>query len=76
MPQQTFTALVEYDAETGMYVGSIPQLPGAFTQGATLDELRTNLTEVIELVLEEMAANGEQLEFGQVIGTQQVTVDL
>lgn len=52
MPKQTFTALVEFDAESGMYIGSIPQLPGAFTQGATLDELRANLVEVIELVLE------------------------
>lgn len=76
MPKQTFTALVEFDAESGMYIGSIPQLPGAFTQGATLDELRANLVEAIELVLEDMAANGEQLEFAEVIGIQQVTVEL
>jgi predicted RNase H-like HicB family nuclease len=54
MPQRTFTAVVEFDAESGMYVGSIPQLPGAFTQGANLEELRGNLVEVIELVLEEV----------------------
>ena len=29
-----------------------PTLPGANTQGATLDEARTNLQEAVELVLE------------------------
>jgi len=56
MPQQTFTAVIEFDSESGMYIGSVPQLPGAFTQGATLGELRKNLIEVVELVLEELAA--------------------
>jgi predicted RNase H-like HicB family nuclease len=56
MPQQTFTAVIEFDSESGMYVGYVPQLPGAFTHGPTLDELRKNLIEVIELVLEELTA--------------------
>jgi predicted RNase H-like HicB family nuclease len=56
MPQQTFTAVIEFDAESGMYIGSVPQLPGAFTQGPTADELRKNLVEVIKLVLEELTA--------------------
>ena len=76
MPQQTFTAIIEFDAESGMYIGSVPQLPGAFTQGATLDELRKNLIEVIELVLEEMSANGEHPDFAEIVGTEQVTVEM
>jgi len=56
MPQQTFTAVIEFDSESGMYIESVPQLSGAFTQGSTLDELRKNLIEVVELVLEEMIA--------------------
>jgi predicted RNase H-like HicB family nuclease len=49
----TFTAYVEWDSATGLYVGSVPGLPGAHTQAATLDELQANLREVIELCLEE-----------------------
>ncbi len=34
------------------YIGFVEELPGANTQGATLDETRANLEEAIELVLE------------------------
>ena len=34
------------------YIGFIEELPGANTQGATLDEARENLREAAELVLE------------------------
>lgn len=48
-----YTALVEYDPESKMFVGSVIGLSGAHTQAATLDELRINLKEVIELCLED-----------------------
>jgi predicted RNase H-like HicB family nuclease len=34
------------------YIGLVEELPGANTQGATLDEARTNLEEAVVLVLE------------------------
>ncbi len=34
------------------YIGFVEELPGANTQGATLEEVRANLEEAIELVLE------------------------
>ncbi len=34
------------------YIGFVPELPGANTQGGTLDETRANLEEAVELVLE------------------------
>jgi len=49
----TLTAYVEFDPETNLYVGLIPGIPGAHTQGATLDELQQNLREVLALCLEE-----------------------
>jgi predicted RNase H-like HicB family nuclease len=49
----TFTAYVEFDSETSLYVGFVPGLPGVHTQAATLDELNQNLREVLELCLEE-----------------------
>jgi predicted RNase H-like HicB family nuclease len=32
------------------YIGYVEELPGANTQGATLDEARANLAEAVELV--------------------------
>jgi len=34
------------------YIAFVEELPGANTQGATIDEARTNLQEAVELVLE------------------------
>jgi len=50
---RTFSAYVEWDPEAKLYVGIVPGVPGAHTQVAALDELRTNLKEVLELCLEE-----------------------
>ena len=70
MPR-TFTAVVERDTDTGLYVGHVPGVPGAHSQGATLDELNRNLREVLEMLLED----GEPLVEGEFVGTQIVTVD-
>jgi len=42
------------------YIAFIEELPGANTQGATLDEARENLREAVELVLEANRAMAEQ----------------
>ena len=34
------------------YIGFVEELPGANTQGSTLEEVRRNLHEAVELVLE------------------------
>ena len=34
------------------YIAFVEELPGANTQGATLDEARENLTEAVQLVLD------------------------
>lgn len=73
---KTFTAYVERDEETGLYVGTVPGLPGAHSQGATLDELQKNLAEVIELVLEEMHAQGETTDPPPFVGIQQIAVNV
>ncbi len=44
---------IERDPETGLYVAIVPGIPGAHTQAETLDELRKNLQEVLELCLAE-----------------------
>ena len=72
---RTFTAYVEYDPETKLYVGTVPGLAGGHSQGATLDELQRNLKEVIELILEERESEGEQVEVEPFVGIQQITVE-
>jgi len=52
-PIKSFTAVVEKCPTTGLYVGYVPGFPGAHSQGETLDELRQNLQEVIEMLLED-----------------------
>jgi len=41
------------------YIGFVEELPGANTQGATLDQARTNLREAAQLILD---ARREQTE--------------
>ena len=67
---RTFTAYVEWDPETRLYVGLVPGLPGAHTQAATLDELREKLQEVVQLCLEELDPDG----LPRFVGIQQIEV--
>lgn len=69
-----FTAYVEWDPETNLYVGIVPGIPGAHTQGATLDELQKNLKEVLELCLEEYEGSTEDLP--RFVGLQQIEVTI
>jgi predicted RNase H-like HicB family nuclease len=50
---RTFTAIIERNADTNLYVGYVPGFPGAHSQGETLDELHENLREAIEMLLED-----------------------
>ena len=58
MTELTLTRIFE-EAEDGGYIGYVAELPGANTQGETLEEARENLAEAIQLILE---ANREQFE--------------
>jgi len=75
MPR-TFTAYVEFHPESKLYVGTVSGLPGAHSQGATLDELQRNLREVIALIIEERSARGESIEVEPFVGIQQIEVDM
>jgi predicted RNase H-like HicB family nuclease len=48
---KVFTAVIEKDVDTNLYVGYVPSFVGAHSQGETLDELRENLQEVIAMLL-------------------------
>jgi len=43
-----YTVYIEQD-EDGVFVGSVPNIPGCYSQGNTIDELMQNMHEVITL---------------------------
>ncbi len=47
--ESTFTAVFEKVGD--WYIGYVEELPGANTQGKTLEEARENLREAIELII-------------------------
>ena len=67
---KNYTAVVERDPVTHLLVGYVPGFPGAHTQAASLDELQTNLREVIEMLLED----GEPKLEAEFVGTQSIAI--
>jgi len=52
--KNNYTAYIEKDIESNMYIGSVPGITGAHTCAETIDELQVKLKEVVELCLEAM----------------------
>ena len=67
---KTYTVVVERDAVTGLYIGSVPGWPGAHSQAETLDELTDNMREVVAMLLED----GEPELESEFIGIQSLGV--
>lgn len=65
-----FDVVIERD-EDGVYVASVPQLPGCHTDALSLDELMIEIREAIQLCLEVDGQEPSRLEF---IGIQRVTI--
>lgn len=68
---QSYTAIIEQDTATGLFVAHVPDLIGAHTQGETLEELSKNLQEVVALVLEDDELPAVESHF---VGTKVITV--
>lgn len=67
---RTFTAVVERDPQTKLFVGYIPGFSGAHSQGTSVEELRENLREVVSMLLED----GEPKLETEFIGTEAIQV--
>ena len=65
-----FSAVIERDPDTGLFVGFVPGFPGAHSQATTLDELNANLREVIPMLLED----GDPVLESEFVGVQDVAV--
>ena len=67
---RTYTAIIERCPDTSLYVGYVPGWSGAHSQGASLDELRENMQEVLGMLLED----GEPKLESEFIGVQTIQV--
>jgi predicted RNase H-like HicB family nuclease len=55
-----FRVLIEQD-EDGMFVATVPSLPGCVTQGESRAEALKNAQQAIEVYLESLRAHGDPL---------------
>lgn len=69
MKNLKFTIIIQKDT-TGLYVGYVPGMTGAHSQGETINELKENLKEVVSLCIEE----GEPVILSEFVGTDELEV--
>ena len=67
---RVFNVVIERDTD-GLYVASVPALPGCHTQAHSREELMKRVQEVIALHIEELGEEAEPLEF---VSVERVTV--
>ena len=65
-----FTVIIEQD-EDGIYVASVPDIPGCHTQGKTISQVLERIREAIEVCLEGDKEDIIPLKF---IGIQKVQI--
>jgi predicted RNase H-like HicB family nuclease len=72
LKMREFDVVIEQDEE-GVYVASVPALPGCHTQAQSMDELLARVKEAIELFLE--VDNPEPPASLRFVGVQRLEVD-
>lgn len=69
--KREFNIVIEQD-EDGIYIASVPELPGCHSQANSFDELNKRIIEAIELYLE---VDKSQVEiYNKFIGIQKVEI--
>lgn len=56
-----YSLVIQWDDEDGIYIVTVPELPGAKTHGKTYEEAIKNALEVIELWLEVALQEGKAI---------------
>jgi len=74
MLNQSFDVLIEEDKETKQYYGSVPNLPGCYSTGDSVEELITNMKEAISLYLEVKKEEKSKILNNNVLGMIRVTL--
>lgn len=70
MDSKTFTVLIEQD-EDGIYVVKVPEIPGCYTQGKTVEQAMERIKEAIQVCVESEKEEFPQMKF---IGIQQLEI--
>jgi predicted RNase H-like HicB family nuclease len=70
-----FTIIPEV-AEEGGYTGRCLELPGAISEGETLQELRANMTEAIKLTLEYLESKAAKIKRTQKQKQERMVIEL
>ena len=60
----------------GYFIGSVPELPGVFTQAKTIEEIFPRIKEAIEVFLETIDDKEQFLESVKFVGVNQVEVEV
>lgn len=60
----------------GYFIGSVPELPGVFTQAKTIEEIFPRIKEAIEVFLETIDDKEQFLETVKFVGVNQVEVEV
>lgn len=63
------------EAPEGGYVAFVPEIPGAASQGETLDEARENLEDAVRLLMESRRERFEREHAGQPLIRQPLLID-
>ena len=69
-----FTVVIERDPESGWLVGSVAELPGCYTQAATVGELESNIKAAVEVYLATAAEEEPLTTFPTFVGLQRIEV--
>lgn len=69
--KREFNIVIEQDID-GLYLASVPELPGCHTQAKSLDELNESIIEAIELYIEDDMEKLEKLN--KFVGIQKVEI--
>jgi len=70
----TFTAI--YEKRGDIYIGYVEELPGANTQGETLEEVKANLKEAVELILLSNRQLAEMLLADSIVEREELMVSV
>ena len=55
---------LEYWIDEGWYVGRLKEVPGVFSQGASLQELEENIRDAYQLMMEEEGGFRKEQDYG------------
>jgi predicted RNase H-like HicB family nuclease len=67
---KTYTAYIEWDPETQMYTGIVPEVAGVQTQAVSIEEVQANLKELLDLSFKETDETSTESDFFEFINFQ------